>query len=616
LNLPAKVIKDNNEYVKYIYDATGRKLSQEVYSVNNARQKSTDYAGEYFYENDTLKFINHEEGRVVMLDVPEYQYHLKDHLGNVRLTFTTKEETESATATMETANAASEQGKFLYYNEAIKVDFNIFDHTNTGPTYYATRLTGGNTNAKFGLTKTLSVMPGDQVNMQVYAKYVDTNTANWTTALNTFLAMINGASPTPGSIVDGGTAGSIGGGTYPISTINHSAETGTPPKAYLNYIVFNRELTTVLDMGYSRITTNSREYGQDCAHDLLSLSYTVKEPGYMYIYLSNENPTPVEVFFDDFNVTHVKSPIIQVTDLYPYGAVAQTYSREGALENKRLYQGKELVKDLGLEQYDFGPRQYDPWGVFTTTQDPHAENYYDKSPYSWVFGNPVRLTDPTGMDPEDPISIGALLNKAVEAVSTIVDFIFGGGNDGSVESAAAYGEAHNTMQAVGVEAQNMKSEIEGTVSQVPGLNVAFNVMDASQAKTTGETMQHLGKAALNANSIPVVGGGKGGGKTYQTYTKPGPNGEVYSGRTSGKGTPQQNVSNRDAKHHMNSQGYGKATLDKSSTNKAAIRGREQQLIDKNGGAKSQGGTSGNKINGVSPNNPKKQHYTNEAKKEF
>jgi hypothetical protein len=129
-------------------------------------------------------------------------------------------------------------------------------------------------------------------------------------------------------------------------------------------------------------------------------------------------------------------------------------------------------------------------------------------------------------------------------------------------------------------------------------------------------MQHLGKAALNANSIPVVGGGKGGGKTYQTYTKPGPNGEVYSGRTSGKGTPQQNVSNRDAKHHMNSQGYGKATLDKSSTNKAAIRGREQQLIDKNGGAKSQGGTSGNKINGVSPNNPKKQHYTNEAKKEF
>jgi hypothetical protein len=44
------------------------------------------------------------------------------------------------------------------------------------------------------------------------------------------------------------------------------------------------------------------------------------------------------------------------------------------------------------------------------------------------------------------------------------------------------------------------------VGQIPGLNVAFNVMDASQAETTGETMQHLGKAALNANSIPIVGG--------------------------------------------------------------------------------------------------------------
>ncbi len=36
--------------------------------------------------------------------------------------------------------------------------------------------------------------------------------------------------------------------------------------------------------------------------------------------------------------------------------------------------------------------------------------------------------------------------------------------------------------------------------------------------------------------------------------------------------------------------------------KDAIRGREQLLIEQNGGAKSEGGTSGNKINGISPNN--------------
>ena len=38
---------------------------------------------------------------------------------------------------------------------------------------------------------------------------------------------------------------------------------------------------------------------------------------------------------------------------------------------------------------------------------------------------------------------------------------------------------------------------------------------------------------------------------------------------------------------MNDKGFGPAALDKSSTNKDAIRGREQQLIDSNGGAKSQ-----------------------------
>lgn len=105
-------------------------------------------------------------------------------------------------------------------------------------------------------------------------------------------------------------------------------------------------------------------------------------------------------------------------------------------------------------------------------------------------------------------------------------------------------------------------------------------------------------------------------KTFETYTKPGPNGEVYSGRTSGKAGPEKNVANRDASHHMNEKGFGKAKLDKSSMNKDAIRGREQQLIDKNGGSKSTGGNSGNAINGIGDKNPKKAQYIEAAKKEF
>ena len=106
-------------------------------------------------------------------------------------------------------------------------------------------------------------------------------------------------------------------------------------------------------------------------------------------------------------------------------------------------------------------------------------------------------------------------------------------------------------------------------------------------------------------------------KTYQTYTKTNPEtGEVYSGRTSGTGTPEQNVAARDTSHHMNEKGFGPAVLDQSSTNKNAIRGREQQLIDYHGGAKSTGATSGNAINGISATNVNRDIYLREAEKEF
>jgi hypothetical protein len=76
------------------------------------------------------------------------------------------------------------------------------------------------------------------------------------------------------------------------------------------------------------------------------------------------------------------------------------------------------------------------------------------------------------------------------------------------------------------------------------------------------------------------------------------------------------MAKRDGSHHMNDKGFGPAVLDKSSGNAAAIRGREQQVIHASGGARSAGGTSGNAINGISPNNPNRDMYLDAAKKEF
>ena len=103
--------------------------------------------------------------------------------------------------------------------------------------------------------------------------------------------------------------------------------------------------------------------------------------------------------------------------------------------------------------------------------------------------------------------------------------------------------------------------------------------------------------------------------TYQTYTRTNPTtGQVYVGRTSGTGDPQFNVDARNASSELNTQGFEPAVFDRSSSSYAAIRGREQQLIEAYGGVGSPG--VANKINGISPRNPLGMYYRLRSTLEF
>src|SRR5690606_27003689 len=133
LNLPKKVDFGNNKYIEYTYDATGTKLRQEVHDGENP-VKRTDYVGGMVYQDGQLQFVQHGEARIMMGDdqglskFPEYQYHLKDDLGNVRRTFSADRETESNTATLDTAHGEEESSTFLRYAETTKINSALFDH--------------------------------------------------------------------------------------------------------------------------------------------------------------------------------------------------------------------------------------------------------------------------------------------------------------------------------------------------------------------------------------------------------------------------------------------------------------------------------------------------------
>ena len=90
--------------------------------------------------------------------------------------------------------------------------------------------------------------------------------------------------------------------------------------------------------------------------------------------------------------------VLQRDDYYAFGLRKSVNNDLGAvsLQNKYLYNGKELQEELG--QYDYGARFYDPvigrWNVM----DPMTEKYYGINAYAFSINNPSTLIDPDGRD--------------------------------------------------------------------------------------------------------------------------------------------------------------------------------------------------------------------------
>jgi|GEM_PF-1677256 len=245
-------------------------------------------------------------------------------------------------------------------------------------------------------------MPGDVISAEVYAKYIDPVSSNWTSALNTLLSQIAAGTAPAGTVVDGASySGSTASFPFPTAAAANTASSSEAgPKAYLNWLVFDRNFNFILsESGYDRISTAPKETGQDVAHELLfSPQITIKQAGYVYIYISNEESSPLEVYFDDFKVTHTKSPVIESQDFYPFGLVFNNYQRENSLINKIKFQGQEHIDDLGLNWDSFKWRNHQPdIGRFFNV-DPLAAKYVHNSPYAFSENKVIAHIELEGLE--------------------------------------------------------------------------------------------------------------------------------------------------------------------------------------------------------------------------
>ena len=255
---------------------------------------------------------------------------------------------------------------------------------------------------RVGLAKSFDVNPGDVFDLEAYAKY-EAPTANPSDIDALFSQVVSafslGSNTTP---LDGAAAYSAfenlfqGGNPW----INSSMWEEEPPKAYLNYLLFDENFVLV-DFGFDQISADCQQEIPDptpVPHDHLSLHVKVKQKGYLYVYLSNEQSVAVtNVYFDDMTIVHYTS-VEQVSDYYPFGLTFNSYQRENSVDQRWKFQGQEHIDDLGLNWDSFKWRNHQPdIGRFFNI-DPLAEKYYHNSPYAFSENKVIAHVELEGLE--------------------------------------------------------------------------------------------------------------------------------------------------------------------------------------------------------------------------
>ena len=209
LNLPSLITVAGKGTITYTYDAAGNKLKKETAETGQP-VKTTLYVGGAVYENDVLQFLGHEEGRIrynATNNTLQYDYMVKDHLGNVRMVLTEEaQQNMYPAATLEAATITAESD---YYGNLTNTQY-------TKPSWFGdplyltstkvAQVKNASGNQKIGPNMILKVMAGDSYNIRVASGWSSgsaaTNdnvnvAADLLTLLSTGAATLSGGKATP-----------------------------------------------------------------------------------------------------------------------------------------------------------------------------------------------------------------------------------------------------------------------------------------------------------------------------------------------------------------------------------------------------------------------------------
>ncbi len=271
---------------------------------------------------------------------------------------------------------------------------NLYDHTDAGTTYTYSQLLNGGNNGQVGVAKSFKIFPGDKIKIEAYAKY--SNQQSTSANLTAFTAGLLTAFGAP--VPAAGETGTVSAGLNSYGSVIASGNGPGDedfPKAFVNIVIYDKDYN-VIDFTYEQIDGGEQVGASPSApHDYMSAEYTAKEVAFAYVFISNENPTLTDVYFDDVTITRTPTNVIQYNEYYPFGLQAGTSWTRDDSKNSYLYNaGAELNATSGW--YDLFFRNYDPaLGRFVQV-DPMAADVHDLSPYNYANNDPSLLNDPLG----------------------------------------------------------------------------------------------------------------------------------------------------------------------------------------------------------------------------